>query len=120
MKVRIICLALLLAGCGTIVHINGEEAQEQIDQRFIGMRIGDFFDRYGPPISRAEANDGSRAFIWEDAPERTPAGPEHIEESICRLRIVTDPQGRIASVPIIHDAKGRRHLSLCLERLTDG
>lgn len=109
------CVALCLGGCNTILRVNGEDAQSIVDKRAVGVSVGDFFDRYGQPRAREESNDGTRHFIWEGGITRAPAGPNGIEESVCRLRVSSDKAGRITEAAIIRDAKGERRLSRCAE-----
>ena len=107
--------ALTLAACGTILHVNGEDAQAIVDRRALGMSAGEFFQRHGPPISRQEASDGTLTFGWEGGFERVPAGVLGPEEMICRLILTTDRSGRIVAAPIARDGKGTRRLSRCAE-----
>ena len=110
-----LCLAPCLAGCQAIFHVNDEDAQAIVDKRVLGMSVGDFFTRYGAPSSRAEAKDGTLTFNWSTKSPNMAPGPLGPEESLCRLRLSTDRNGRIVAAPITRDGKGQRHLSICAE-----
>jgi hypothetical protein len=114
-KLVIVLLVLALAACGSIFHFSGEDPQAVIDKRLVGMSIGDFVQRYGAPLTRNEGPDRSLAITWESAAPKIPAGPRGTEESICSLRVSTDPNGRIVAAPIMRDGRGERLLSLCAE-----
>jgi hypothetical protein len=114
-KIAVLMLATCLAGCNTILHINGEEAQQIVDKRAVGISAGDFFQRYGAPYTREEARDGSLSFNWEGGLAKIAAGPRGLEEKICRLHISADKNGRILAAPIIRDAQGEHRLSRCAE-----
>ena len=115
LKLTVPLLALCLAGCQAIFHVNDEDAQAIVDKRVLGMSVGDFFARYGAPSSRAEANDGSRVFTWSTKTPSVAPGPRGPEESLCWLRLSTDRNGRIVAAPITRDGKGQRHLSICAD-----
>jgi hypothetical protein len=107
--------ACLLAGCNAILHVNAENAQGIVDQRLVGMRLGDFVSRYGAPRARQEARDGAVSFDWDADFAYVGPGPRGTEERICRLRVSADRNGRIVSAPILRDGPGKRHLSRCAE-----
>ena len=115
MKILALLLALCVTGCGTILHVNGEDAQALVNQRVVGMSIGDFFDKYGAPSARAEADDGTRRFDWQSSFANVPAGPTGTEERSCELRLTSAKNGRIVSAMITSDAPGKRRLSRCAE-----
>lgn len=115
LKPIVLLLALCLAGCQAILHVNDEDAQAIVDKRFVGTLVGDFFQRYGKPLSRVEARDGTMAFKWVSGSPKVGAGPYGPEEQLCWLQISTDRNGRIAVAAITRDGKGQRHLSLCAE-----
>ena len=106
---------LTLGACGTVLHVNSEDAQAIVDRRALGTSAGEFFQRYGAPRSRVEARDGTLTFAWEGGFERVPAGVVGPEEMICRLHLTTDRSGRIVAAPIVRDGKGTRRLSRCAE-----
>jgi hypothetical protein len=107
-------LVLALAGCAAL-GLHGEDAQPIVDKRLIGMPVGDSFQRYGKPTSRAESSDGSLAFDWSSGIAKVAAGPVGPEESVCRLRLSASRAGRIVAAPIVRDGRGQRQLSLCAE-----
>ena len=108
-------MAAALAGCQAILHFNDEDAQQIVNRRAVGVSAGDFFQRYGKPVSRIEAPDGTLSFQWEGGAVSMAPGVRGLEDKICRLQITTDKNGRIATAPIIRDAKGERRLSRCAE-----
>ena len=70
-------LSLLLAIAGCSIFKTNEEAQAAINQRVVGMQVGDFFDRYGflegPPCAarrfhRVRLDLGDRTY-----PQRWPS-----------------------------------------------
>ncbi len=115
LKPIVLLFALCLAGCQAILHVNDEDAQAIVNQRFLGTQVGDFFQRYGKPWARDEARDGTMAFKWGTRPPKVGAGPYGPEEQLCWLQISTDRNGRIVAAAITRDGKGVRHLSLCAE-----
>ena len=58
---------MLLAVAGCSVFKNNEEAQAVINQRVIGMPVGDFFDRYGRAQLRDPQPDGTVEYSWISA-----------------------------------------------------
>ena len=115
-KILLLSLALsALAGCSVPSALKGEDPQVIVNQRVIGMSIGDFFERYGRVPVREESRDGSMVFNWEGGRAKIPAGPRGPEESLCRLRLAVDKGGRIVSAPIMRDGQGERRLSRCVE-----
>jgi hypothetical protein len=119
LALKIITIAFLstclLAGCDSMLHVNGENAQGIVNERVVGMRLGDFLTRYGAPKARRESNDGAVSFDWDADFAYVGPGPRGTEERICRLRISADRNGRIVSAPILQDGPGKRHLSRCAE-----
>lgn len=116
MKIFLPLVALCLAGCGSLLHATGGEAvQAIVDKHAVGASVGDVFQRYGGPLSREEAGDGSLAFLWEGRFGNTSPGPRGPEEKICRLRISADKAGRIVAAPIVRDGQGERGFSRCAE-----
>jgi len=67
-----------------------------VNAKALGVSAGDFFERYGRPMSRLEKSDGTLVFDWAGGSTRVAAGPNGPEEKICRLLITTDKNGRIA------------------------
>jgi hypothetical protein len=111
----VIPLALVAGACA--LRGTGEGSQGAVNAKALGVSAGDFFERYGRPMSRLEKSDGTMVFDWAGGSTRVAAGPYGPEEKICRLLITTDKNGRIASAEIIRDAKGERQLSRCVEVL---
>jgi len=107
------CIAALLSGC----FLRGpvDASQVAVDSKALGVPAGDFFDRYGRPLARLERADGTFIFDWEGGSEHMAAGPNGMEDKICRLRLTTGKDGRIVSAEIMRDAKGERRLSRCAE-----
>jgi hypothetical protein len=114
-KILPLLLVLPLAGCMSILRVNGEDPQVIVDKRVVGSQVGDFFQRYGAVRVREEAPDGSLQFTWEGGRSKVAAGPRGPEESLCRLRVTTDKAGKIVSAPIIRDGQGEKRLSRCVE-----
>jgi hypothetical protein len=115
LKTLPLLLVLPLAGCMSILRVNGEDPQVIVDKRVVGSQVGDFFQRYGPVRVREESPDGSRQFTWEGGRNKVAAGPRGPEESLCRLRVTTDKAGKIVAAPIIRDGQGERRVSRCVE-----
>lgn len=114
-KIYSSCCALVLAGCGSVLHVNAEDAQALVNQRLVGTSVGDFFQRYGAPGPREEASDGTLRFTWEGGARRVAAGPRGLEELLCQLRISADKSGRIVTATIVRDGKGEQRQSRCAE-----
>lgn len=108
-------LTFFIGACSTLLPINGEKVQAIVDRRVVGVLVGDFFDRYGAPLTRHEALDGTITFDWEKAGRAImgtgPGGPEER----CRLRITADKAGRIIAAPIVLDGLGQQRVSRCAE-----
>ena len=105
--------SLALAACALRAPV--DETQLLVNAKAVGVSPGDFFQRYGRPVTRQEEKDGTMVFDWEGGSVRMAAGPLGLEEKICRLRLTAGPNGRIASALILRDAKGERRLSRCAE-----
>ena len=112
-------LALAIVACGSTQQSDATEAQRIVDRRAIGLSVGDFFDRYGPPSARLDALDGTLTFDWRGGEVGIRAGVRGIEDKICRLRITADKAGRITAATIMRDAQGQRRLTRCAQ-LIDG
>ena len=107
--------AAAITACGILPADKGEGPQGVVNRRVLGLSSGDFLQRYGAPLTRSEAADRSLTFTWESEALRSPAGPYGAEESICRLRLTTDTQGRIVSALILYDGQSPRRPSRCAE-----
>ena len=120
MRLPYLCRALAaasllagLGGCELLKH--NAQALAIINQRVVGMPAGDFFDRYGRPRSRRENADGSLDYDWISAVPYAKAGPEGLDEHVCKLHIGTDTRGRIQRVEVQYDAPGLKSTSRCGE-----
>ncbi len=110
----VVVLALSgLAACS--IFKNNEEAQAIINQRVVGMSVGDFFQTYGSPRTRSEQLDGSTRYDWQSSIGKVAAGPGGLDQRTCTLHIVADRRGRIATAEIVLDNPGRRSTSRCGE-----
>lgn len=107
----------LLCACGTFSRGTVEGAQAEVDKRYVGTPVGDFFERHGAPLTRDESRDGIRSFLWEGGATRMAAGVRGLEEVLCRVRLTSDKAGRIISATILRDATGEKRYSRCLELL---
>lgn len=109
-------LPVLLGGCGAFFRINAEEdPQAAVNRRVLGLRLGEFTERYGAPSRREESAEGILGFQWSSPGRYVAPGPVGPEEQFCRLRLVTDRSGRIATATIQRDGRGERHQSQCVE-----
>ena len=108
--------ALLLAVAGCSVFKTNEEAQAVINQRVIGMPVGDFFDRYGRPKLREAQADGTTEYAWVSAITATPnSGYYGLDDRTCSMKIIAAKDGRIVTASIVQDMPGRTTTSRCLE-----
>ena len=108
--------ALLLAVAGCSVFKTNEEAQAVINQRVIGMPVGDFFDRYGRPKLREAQADGTTEYAWISAITATPnSGYYGLDDRTCSMKIIADKDWRIVTASIVQDMPGRTTTSRCLE-----
>lgn len=105
----------LLAASGCSVFKSNEEAQAIITRQVGGMPAGDFFDRYGRWRTRSELPSGATDYTWESAVGSAPPGPYGLDDRVCKLRILADKAGRIASAVISQDNLGRSSTSRCAE-----
>jgi hypothetical protein len=108
--------ALFLAVAGCSVFKTNEEAQVVINQRVIGMPVGDFFDRYGRPKLREAQADGTTEYAWISAITATPnSGYYGLDDRTCSMKIIAAKDGRIVTASIVQDMPGRTTTSRCLE-----
>ena len=82
MKIIPLLLVLPLVGCMSILRVNSEDPQMNVDKRVVGMQVGDFFERYGAPRVREEAPDGTLQFNWEGGRNKMAAGPRGLREPV--------------------------------------
>ena len=110
-------LSLLLACAGCSVLKTNEEAQTVINQRVIGMPVGDFFDRYGRAKLREPQPDGSVEYSWiSEITEKAPhAGWYGLDDRTCTMKIIAGKDGKITLANILQDTPGRTSTSRCLE-----
>ena len=108
------CLLLACAACS--VFKSNEEAQSAVTQKVVGMRIGDFFERYGRASVREPQLDGSTEYKWvsetTEAPNR---GFYGLDDRTCTLRLIVARDGRIGVASILQDMPGRTSTSRCME-----
>ena len=107
-----------LAACG--LFQGNEQVQAIVNKRFIGMSVGDFFDRYGRPRTRSEKPDGGMEYDWISAVPYARPGVEGLDERVCKLVLTSDPRGRIDSVVVRYDAQGMKSTSRCGEIFAAG
>ncbi|MEO7055548.1 MAG: hypothetical protein ABI281_11090 [Caldimonas sp.] len=108
------CLGLLaVSGCS--VFKSNEEAQAIITKQVGGIPAGDFFDRYGRWRTRSELPSGATAYTWESVVGSASPGPYGLDDRVCKLSIIADKGGRIASAIISQDNPGRISTSRCAE-----
>ena len=108
--------SLLLAIAGCSVFKTNEEAQTAINQRVVGMSVGDFFERYGSWKARQVQPDGAVEYAWISAIGATPnSGFYGLDDRTCSVRIIADKNGRILTATIVDDMPGRTTTSRCTE-----
>ena len=107
--------ALLVALGGCELFKNNEQVLATVNKRVLGMPAGDFFDRYGRPLSRAERGDGTIQYDWISPVPYARPGVEGLDEHVCKLVLTSDPRGRISSVVVRYDAPGLKSASRCGE-----
>jgi hypothetical protein len=118
---RAIAAASLLAALAACSLFKSDEAVlATINKRVIGMPAGEFFDRYGRPRARSEKADGSMEYDWISAVPYARAGPEGLDEHVCRLVLTSDRGGRINNVVVRFDAPGLKSTSRCGEIFAAG
>lgn len=109
-------VSLLLAAAGCSVFKSNVEAQTVVDQRVIGMSVGDFFDRYGAAKTRHVEPDGTTEYGWISAIGATPnSGYYGLDDRTCTLRVLATKNGRISLATILQDMPGRTTTSRCGE-----
>ena len=108
-------LLATLAACG--LFKNNDQVQAIVSKRVIGMPVGDFIDRYGPPRTRSERLDGSMEYDWISSVPYVRPGPgvEGLNDRVCKLDFTADRGGRIDSVVVRFDAPGLKSTSRCGE-----
>lgn len=106
---------LLLSGCS--IFQGGEDVQVLFTRTLVGMPAGDFFTRYGTAYTRSEQLDRTTRYDWVSRIGDTVAGPMSLDDRVCKLSLVADPGGRIASVNVVQDNPGRVSNSRCTEVL---
>ena len=90
-----------------------QETQAIIDQRLVGMPMGDFIDGFGRPHNRSEQLDGTTAYFWVSKLAGAPNGFAPLDNAICSLSIVADARGRIVSAQVVLDDPGQTTASRC-------
>jgi len=106
-------LLLALGGCELLKK--DAESLAIINKRVLGMPAGDYFDRYGRARSRVEVADKTTEYDWISSVPAARPGPEALDDRVCRLRLTSDPQGRISRVQVLYDAPGLKSTSRCSE-----
>ena len=116
------CLSLAALGaCSPLGLVKGkDEPQDVVNQRVVGMQVGDFFQRFGPPYTRGEEVDGSTTYDWQSSVGSTPPGPNSLDERTCRLRLSADRRGKIVIAAVAFDNVGRVSTSRCKEMFIAG
>jgi hypothetical protein len=102
-----------LGGCGLLK--GNEQVLATVNHRVLGMPAGEFFDRYGRPMTRAERGDGSIEYDWISPVPFARTGPEGLDDHVCKLVLTSDPRGRISAVVVRYDAPGLKSASRCGE-----
>lgn len=116
MRVLAALLVLALAGCQSILRSGGQEPQAIVNQRVIGMTVGEFLDRYGrAATTREEAPDGSVTVNWQSPRTTLMGGPGGPEITVCRLRLSANRVGKILAALIVRDGDGLHRRSGCAE-----
>jgi hypothetical protein len=109
-------LSLLLAIAGCSVFKTNEEGQAALNQRVVGMSVGDFFERYGSWKTRQVQPDGAVEYAWISAiGPTTNSGYYGLDDRTCSVRIIADKNGRILTASIVEDMPGRTTTSRCTE-----
>ena len=106
-------LGAALGGC-ELLKKDGESIAI-INQRVLGMPAGEFFDRYGRARARVEIADRTTQYDWTSSVPAARPGPDALDDRICRLRLVSDANGRISRVLVLYDAPGLKSTSRCGE-----
>jgi hypothetical protein len=101
-----------LAACG-IFDKTDQGTQAILDQRLVGMPMGDFIDGFGMPRSRSGQLDGTTAYFWMSKVDGTASGFAPIDNASCSLNIVADARGRIISAQVVLDDPGQSTSSRC-------
>ena len=109
----LLALPLALAACS--LFKGGEDMQLLINKAVVGMPAGDFFGRYGPAYEREEQLDQTTQYKWASRIGSTVPGPMSLDERVCKLSLVADSRGRIASATVSQDNPGRISTSRCTE-----
>ena len=112
--------ALLVALGGCELFKGNEQVLATVNKRVLGMPAGEFFDRYGRPLTRAERGDGTIEYDWISPVPYARPGPEGLDEHVCKLVLTTDPRGRISGVVVRYDAPGLKSASRCGEIFAAG
>ncbi len=108
-------MSLIVALGGCELFKTHEDVQAVVNQRAIGVPVGDFFDRYGSAASRTPVADGTTEYVWFSAVGYAKTGPADPAEHVCKLSLTADPRGRISRVEILYDAPGLTGTSRCKE-----
>lgn len=109
-----VLLLCAIAACGILK--SNEEAQAVVNQRVVGMSVGDFFDRYGAAKTRHVEPDGTSEYGWISAIGATPnSGFYGLDDRTCTLRVLATKNGRITLATVLQDMPGRTTTSRCGE-----
>ncbi len=125
---KALVVALLpLAGCTTT-----EQANKVLESRFQGSSTDAFFLAYGPPSSSFRMNDGRILYSWQERDKTndrsitvntTVVGnqtfstvtPDSSADAQCEVKILAEPNGKIARIDVASDSLGDWQLSRCNE-----
>ena len=108
-----LAIAITVAGCGLLK--GNEETQKIVAQAAVGLQAGEFFSRYGAAYRRVELPDGTAAYDWASRLQTTAAGVNGLDDRVCKLHVVVDSRGRVATATVVFDAPGRISSSRCSE-----
>jgi hypothetical protein len=108
----VLLVPCLLTACG-IFGQTDQGTQTIIDQRLIGMPMGEFIDSFGVPRNRSQQLDGTTTYYWASKGAGASTGFAPLDDASCSLTIVADTRGRIISAQVILDDPGPNTSSLC-------
>lgn len=105
-------LALALAGCTTVSVVNSP-----INTRWVGHPAGEFFAKYGPPLSDTD-NGSTTIYNWRGGYTRIKLQGGQSASVSCSAKVTVSSDYVVRDITVTADRPGATGPSYCAELLT--